>query len=102
MRNSKVCQAVFGASVILACLCACDNGAKDKTSVRISKAGCPPASASAQIKPPKAAETHRNTSAQRSIRSSPPNAISDISSAAASFRSGEARKPRRGRYTAAA
>lgn len=32
MRNSKVCQAVFGASVILACLCACDSGAKDKTS----------------------------------------------------------------------
>lgn len=32
MRNSKVCQVVFGASVILACLCACDSGAKDKTS----------------------------------------------------------------------
>ena len=27
MQNSKVCQAVFGASVILACLCACDSGA---------------------------------------------------------------------------
>lgn len=27
MQNLKVCQAVFGASVILACLCACDSGA---------------------------------------------------------------------------
>ena len=27
MQNSKVCQAIFGASVILACLCACDSGA---------------------------------------------------------------------------
>lgn len=32
MGNSKICQAIFGASVILACLCACDSGAKDKTS----------------------------------------------------------------------
>ena len=34
MRNSKVCQAVFGASVILACLCACDSGAKDKNAAK--------------------------------------------------------------------
>lgn len=34
MRNSKVCQAIFGASVILACLCACDSSAKDKNAAK--------------------------------------------------------------------
>ena len=34
MQNSKVCQAIFGASVILACLCACDSGVKDKNATK--------------------------------------------------------------------
>ncbi len=34
MQNLKVCQAIFGASVILACLCACDSGVKDKNAAK--------------------------------------------------------------------
>lgn len=34
MQNLKIFQAIFGASVILACLCACDSGTKDKNAAK--------------------------------------------------------------------
>lgn len=54
------------------------------------------------MKPPKAADTPSSTSAHRHGRSSAPKAISAMISPDISFAHGAERKPRRGRYTAAA